>query len=114
MRDQLKVQELMDSHLDSRDEELCQLCAQLQEDGAKLAALSLQLQDVISSVEERFRVVERDLEEVMVTLTATGGRSIGSRRGRRKPEVSSLGQLTRQSFSRPAELLTLSIGSEQA
>ena len=64
MRDQLKVQELMDHHLDSRNEELCQLCSQLQEDGAKLAALSLQLQEVISGVEERSQVVERDLEEV--------------------------------------------------
>ena len=52
MRDQLKVQELMDTHLDSRDEELHQLCAQLQEDEAKLAALSFQLQEVISSVDE--------------------------------------------------------------
>ena len=64
MRDQLKVQELMDTHLDQRDEELCQLHAQSQEDGAKLAALSLQLQEVISGVEEWSRVVERDLEEV--------------------------------------------------
>ena len=50
--DHLKVQELMDSHLNSRDKELCKLHAQLQEDGAKLAALSLQLQEVISGVDE--------------------------------------------------------------
>ena len=64
MRDQLKVQELMDTHLDFRDKELHQLWAQSQEDGAKLAALSLQLQEVISSVDEQSRVVERDLEEI--------------------------------------------------
>ena len=64
MRDQLKVQELMDAHLDSRGKELCQLCSQLQEDRAKLAALLLQLQEVISSVEEQSRVVERDPEEI--------------------------------------------------
>ena len=34
------------------DEELRQLRSQSQEDGAKLAALSLQLQEVISSMEE--------------------------------------------------------------
>ena len=43
MRNQLKVQELMDTCLDSMSEELCQLCSQLQEDGAKMAAMSLQL-----------------------------------------------------------------------
>ena len=64
MRDQLKVQELMDSCLDSRDEELHQLCSQSQEDGAQIAALSLQLQKLISPVEEQSKVVERDLEEV--------------------------------------------------
>ena len=54
----------MNCHLDSRDEELHQLCSQSQEDGGKLAALSLQLQEVISSMEEQSRMVERDLEEV--------------------------------------------------
>ena len=34
MRDQLKVQELMDVRLDQRDEELCQLQSQSQADGA--------------------------------------------------------------------------------
>ena len=64
MRDQLKVQELMDTCLDQRDEELCQLQSQSQADGAQLAVLSLQLQELISSVEEQFEVVERDLEKV--------------------------------------------------
>ena len=64
MRDQLKVQKLMDTHLDQRDEELHQLCSQSQADGAQLQALSLQLQELISLVEEWSRVVERDLEEV--------------------------------------------------
>ena len=64
MRDMLKVQELMDICLDQRDEELHQLCSQSQEDGAQLAALSLQVQELISSVKERSEVVERDLEKV--------------------------------------------------
>ena len=64
MRNQLKVQELMDTHLDSRDEELCQLHSQSQEDGGKIATLSLQLQEVISSMEEQSKVVEKDLKEV--------------------------------------------------
>ena len=64
MRDQLKVQELMDTHLDSRDEELCQLHSQSQEDGAKMAALLLQLQEVISLVEEQSKVVEKNIEDI--------------------------------------------------
>ena len=64
MRDMLKVQELMDIRLDSRDEELCQLQSQSQVDGAQLAALSLQVQELISSVEARAKVVGRDLEEI--------------------------------------------------
>ena len=47
MRDQLKVQELMDVHLDQRDEELHQLQSQSQADGAQLAALSIQVQELI-------------------------------------------------------------------
>ena len=43
MRDQLRVHELMDSHLDSMSEELCQPCFQSQEDGAKMATSSIQL-----------------------------------------------------------------------
>ena len=64
MRDQLVIQEEMNRHLDSRDEELRQLHSQLQEDGVQLATLSLQVQELISSVKERAEVVERDLEEV--------------------------------------------------
>ena len=64
MRDMLKIQELMDIHLDSRDEELCQLCSQSQADGAQLAALFLQVQELIYSVEARAEVVGRDLEEI--------------------------------------------------
>ena len=64
MRNQLKVQELMDVHLDQRDEELCQLRSQSQVDGAQLAALSLQAQELISSVEARAEVVGKDLEEI--------------------------------------------------
>ena len=54
----------MDILLDSLSEEVHQLHSQSQEDGAKMAALSLQLQEVISLVEEQSKVVERDLEEV--------------------------------------------------
>ena len=64
MRDMLKVQEHMDICLDQRDEELRQLWSQLQVDGAQLAALSLQMQELISLVESRAEVVGRDLEEI--------------------------------------------------
>ena len=64
MRDQLKVQELMDICLDQRDEELRQLWSQSQADGAQLAALSLQVQELISSVETRAEVLGRDLKEI--------------------------------------------------
>ena len=64
MRDQLKVQELMNICLDQRDEELRQLQSQSQADGAQLAALSMQIQELISSVEARAEVVGRDLEEI--------------------------------------------------
>ena len=64
VRDQLTIQERMDAHLDSMAEEIHQLCPQSQEDGAKMAAMSLQLQELISLVEERSRVVGTDLEEV--------------------------------------------------
>ena len=60
----LKVQEGMDFCLEQRDEELQQLWSQSQADGAQLAALSLQLQELISSVESRAEVVGRDLEEI--------------------------------------------------
>ena len=64
MRDMLKVQELMDICLDQRDEELFQLRSQAQADGAQLAALSMQVQELISSVETRAEVVGKDLEEI--------------------------------------------------
>ena len=54
----------MDFRLEQRDEELRQLCSQSQVDGAQLAALSLQVQELISSVEARAKVVGRDLEEI--------------------------------------------------
>ena len=60
----LKIQEDMDVHLDQRDEELHQLRSQSQVNGAQLAALSLQLQELISSVESRAEVVGKDLEEI--------------------------------------------------
>ena len=64
MRDWLKVQELMDVRLDQRNKELHQLRSQSQGDGAQLAALSLQVQELISLVEARAKVVGRDLEEI--------------------------------------------------
>ena len=60
----MKIQEGMDLCLDQRDEELCQLWSQSQSDGAQLAALSLQMQELISSVESRAKVVGKDLEEI--------------------------------------------------
>ena len=63
MGDMLKVQEHMDLRLEERDEELRQLQSQSQVDGAQLAALSLQMQELISSVQSRAEVVGRDLEE---------------------------------------------------
>ena len=64
MRDMLKTQEGMDFRLEQRDEELRQLRSQYQVDGAQLAALSLQMQELISSMEARAEVVGRDLEEI--------------------------------------------------
>ena len=64
MRGLLEIQEGIDLHLEQRDEELRQLRSQSQSDGAQLAALSLQLQELISSVESRAKVVGRDLEEI--------------------------------------------------
>ena len=57
MRVQLEIQEGIDLRLEQRDEELRQLRSQSQADGAQLAALSLQLQELISSVESRAEVV---------------------------------------------------------
>ena len=64
MRELLKIQEGMDLRLDQRDEELRQLHSQSQADGAQLAALSLQMQELISLVESRAEVVGKDLEEI--------------------------------------------------
>ena len=64
MRDTLKTQEGMDFCLEQRDEELRQLQSQSQVDGAQLTALSLQMQELISSVESRAEVVGKDLEEI--------------------------------------------------
>src|SRR6202000_105803 len=64
MRSLLEIHEGLDVRLEQRDEELRQLRSQSQADGAQLAALSLQLQELISSVESRAEVVGRDLEEI--------------------------------------------------
>ena len=64
MRELLKIQEEMDLRLDQRDKELCQLRSQSEFDGAQLAALSLQMQELISLVESRAEVVGKDLEEI--------------------------------------------------
>src|ERR1700743_2452042 len=64
MRGLLEIQEGLDVCLEQRDEELRQLRSQSQTDGAQLAALSLQLQELISLVESRAEVVGRDLEEI--------------------------------------------------
>ena len=64
MRSLLEVQEGIDLRLEQRDEELHQLRSQSQADGGQLAALSLQLQELISSVESRAEVVGKDLEEI--------------------------------------------------
>ena len=64
MTDMLQIQEDMDCRLDQRDEELHQLWSQSQSDGAQLAALSLQMQELISLVGSRAEVVGRDLEEI--------------------------------------------------
>ena len=64
MRDMLKVQEHMDIRLDQRNEELRQLRSQSQTNGAQLASLPLQVQELISSMEVRAKVVGSDLEEI--------------------------------------------------
>ena len=60
----MEIQEGIDLRLEQRDEELRQLRSQSQVNGAQLAALSLQLQELISSVESRSEVVGKDLEEI--------------------------------------------------
>ena len=72
MRELLKIQEGMDLRLDQRDEELCQLWSQSQTDGAQLAALSLQMQELISSVESRAEVVGRIWRRSTGGLIVTG------------------------------------------
>ena len=64
MRVQLEIQEGIDLRLEQRNEELHQLRSQSQADGAQFAALSLQLQELISSVESRAEVVGRDFKEI--------------------------------------------------
>ena len=64
MRVQLEIQEGIDLRLEQRNEELRQLQSQSQADGAQLAVLSLQLLELISSVESRAEVVGKDLEEI--------------------------------------------------
>ena len=64
MRVQLEIQKGIDLCLEQRDAELRQLQSQSQADGAQLAVLSLQLQELISSVESRAEVVGKDLEEI--------------------------------------------------
>ena len=74
MRELLKIQEGIDLRLDQRDEELCQLCSQSQSDGAQLAALSLQMQELISLVESRAEVVGKDLLNWRPITSPTGHR----------------------------------------
>ena len=64
MRDMLRTLEGMDLCLEQRDEELRQLHSQSQSDGAQLAALSLRMQELISSVESKAKVVGKDLKEI--------------------------------------------------
>ena len=64
MKEMLKIQEGLDLRLDQRDKEFCQLRSQSQVDGAQLAVLSMQVQELISSVEARAEVVGRDLKEI--------------------------------------------------
>ena len=64
MRGMPQVQEDMDIRLEQRDEELWQLQSQSQVDEAQLAVLSLQMQELISLVESRAKVVGKDLEEI--------------------------------------------------
>ena len=59
MRELLKIQEQMDLCLEQRDKELCQPRSESQ-----LAALPLQVQELISSVEARAGVLGKDLEEI--------------------------------------------------
>ena len=73
MRNLLEIQEGVDLCLEQRDEELCQLRSQSQADGAQLAVLSLQLQELISSEESRAEVVGKNLEEINGQFNRHGG-----------------------------------------
>ena len=64
MRSLLEIQEGVDLCLEQRDKELRQLRSQSQANGAQLAVLSLQLQELIPTVESRAEVVGKDLEEI--------------------------------------------------
>ena len=64
MRSLLEIQEGIDLRLEQRDQELRQLWSQSQTDGAQLAVLSLQMQELISLVESRAELVGKDLEEI--------------------------------------------------
>ena len=64
MRGLLEIQEGIDLCLEQRDKELQQLRSQSQTDGAQLATLLLQLQELISSVESRAEVVGRNLKVI--------------------------------------------------
>ena len=74
MRAQLEIQEGIDVRLEQRDEELRQLRSQSQADGAQLVALSLQLQELISSVESRAQWWRRTLKRSTDVLITTGVR----------------------------------------
>ena len=129
MRVQLEIQEGIDLRLEQRDEELRQLWAQSQADGAQLAALSLQLQELISSVESRAEVVGKDLEEINGRFDRHRGEinRLKIREKTAKEETEELkgfiigagheAQVFKNCLDRMeenGELLTLSIGSEQA
>ena len=129
MRDMLKVQEHMNIRLNQRDEELCQLRSQSQSDGALLATLSLQMQELISSVESRAKVVGKDLEEINGWFDCHRGEinHLKIREKDSKEEVEKLkgfivsagheAQFFKNCLDRMeenVELLTLSIGLEQA
>ena len=100
MREQLALQESMDIRLDSLSEEAHQLLSQSQEDGAKMAVLLLQLQEVISSVEEQSKVVERDLEEVNGQFDHHRGEINQIKEREKETRGLIVRQLRRQSFSR--------------
>lgn len=64
MRDQLKVQELMDHHLDFLAEESHELSFSKPGGWAWINQLSSQIQELIKASGTREQVIERDLEEL--------------------------------------------------